>query len=144
MPTTLKSVLALDVGSQRIGVSVASFSARLARPLTTLVHDDKIFDQLWQIIEEEGVSLLVIGYPRGLAGQTTDQTKAVEAFAKECKARLRRPIAFQDESVTSIKAEAELNQRNKPYQKERIDAVAATIILEDYLGEHSKIEGQMT
>ncbi len=141
MPTTLKSVLSLDVGSTRIGVSVASFNARLARPLTTVLNDEKIFDRLLQIIEEEGVRLLVIGYPRGLAGQITEQTKIVESFGKQCQSRLHIPVVYQDESVTSITAEAELKQHRKSYPKERIDAIAATIILEDYLNDHMPLEG---
>jgi RNase H-fold protein (predicted Holliday junction resolvase) len=50
--------------------------------------------------------------------------------------KLPLPISWQDEAVTSVRAEEELRARGKPYVREDIDALAATYILEDYLHEH--------
>ena len=138
MPQTPNSILALDVGEARVGVAIASLAARLPRPLTTLPGGEIFFDHLGKIIEKEGVGALVVGLPRGLAGQHTYQTAAIQTFAKALKRHFDLPIHFQDEAVTSKKAEAELEKRGKPYARGDIDALAATYILEDYLADLQK------
>ncbi|HSX45632.1 MAG TPA: Holliday junction resolvase RuvX [Candidatus Saccharimonadia bacterium] len=130
MPTT--SILALDVGEARVGLALASISARLVQPFTTLQRED-VFDELEKIIKNEDVGEIVVGLPRGLDGQETAQTASARAFAKELEKRTDLPIHLQDEAVTSKKAEEELRARGKPYAKGDIDALAATYILEDYL-----------
>jgi putative Holliday junction resolvase len=131
--TAPRSVLGLDVGAQRIGIAAASLSAGLARPLTTLKHDDSFFPALQTIIETENAGTLVVGLPRGLDGQYTDQTRAVEAFTAELREHSGLPIHLQDEALTSKQAETELRSRGKPYGRGDIDALAATYILEDWL-----------
>jgi putative Holliday junction resolvase len=132
------SILALDVGERRIGVAIASLEARLARPLTTLLHDDGLLAGLEKIIAEENVQLLVVGYPRNMSGDTTAQTRVIEEFTEELKRKLDLPVEYQDEALTSQKAETELEARGGTYQKGDIDALAATYILEDYLIEHGR------
>ena len=134
MPPTPSSVLALDVGEARVGVAVASLTARLPRPFTTLGRGPQFLDQLQKIIAAENVAQLVVGLPRNLSGGETGQTTSVKAFADTLREQLNIPIHFQDEAVTSKQAEAELQARGKPYQAGDIDALAATYILEDYLG----------
>ena len=142
MPATIpKSVLGLDVGARRIGVSVASLAARLPRPLITLEHDDTLFPALENIVEVEGVIALIIGFPRGMQGQHTAQTQAIEDFAGELRQHFALPLHFQDEALTSKHAKAELDARGKPYERGAIDALAATYILEDFLREHSDLVG---
>jgi putative Holliday junction resolvase len=130
------SVIALDVGERRVGVAVASLAARLARPLTTLERGENFLQALTQLIDEEHVGHIVIGYPRGMQGQVTQQTEAIEAFSEDIRQHINIPISYQDEAVTSRQAEAELQARGRPYKKGDIDALAATYILEDYLTEH--------
>jgi putative Holliday junction resolvase len=138
MQATPKTILALDVGERRIGVAVAGSEARLARPLTTLLHTAQFFDELARVVKQEDVGMVVVGLPRGLEGQTTAQTVTVQSFAKEVENRIGLPVYLQDEALTSVQAEAELKQRRKPSVKADIDALAATLILEDYLQEHSE------
>lgn len=130
------SAIALDVGGKRIGVALASLEARLASPLTTLDVAD-FLPELKKIISAESVQIIVIGLPRNLNGQETDQSREIQTFAENIK-QLGLPVYFQDESVTSRQAEAELQARGKPYQKGDIDALAATYILEDWLNEHKQ------
>ncbi len=132
--------MALDVGERRIGVGVASLQARLAQPLTTLDNGDGIVAELEKLIAEHEVSALVVGLPRGLSGQHTSQTAYAEAFAKKIGTRLGLPLYWQDEAVTSKKAEAELRARGKPYTKGDVDALAATYILEDFLNDHPEVK----
>jgi len=128
--------MSLDVGAQRIGVAQANVIARIAHPFDTLQHTDTIFDDITALLRKEQAIALVVGLPRGLSGQETAQTKYVEDFVDQLRPHLSLPIFWQDEAVTSQKAEAELQGRKKPYQKGDIDALAAAYILEDYLREH--------
>ena len=136
MPLIPKSVLSLDVGARRVGVAVATLEAKLPRPLITLARDDTLFPALENIAEVEGVIALVVGFPRGLDGQHTKQTAAIEDFAQELREHFAMPLHFQDEALTSKKAKAELDARRRPYDKGEVDSLAATYILEDFLRGH--------
>lgn len=131
--TNNATVLALDVGTVRIGVATARLDVRIAHPLATLPFHHEIVHDIQQLVKEHDVSVVVVGWPRGLEGQSTAQTKLVEDFTAELKKVLKIPVALQDEALTSHKAEAELHARNKPFEKAEVDALAATYILEDYL-----------
>jgi len=135
-----ESLLALDVGARRIGVALADASVRFAHPFSTLANSESIYQEIAALVAEQGVTTVVVGLPRGLDGQATVQTEAVEAFVDGLKQYLQVPIAWQDEALTSVKAEAELAGRNKRgvYNKSDVDALAATYILEDYLNEHPR------
>jgi putative holliday junction resolvase len=133
MQTANNTIIALDVGQRRIGVAVADSIARIPRPLTTLIHTTSVWDDLQQLFSAENADLLIVGLPRGMEGQDTEQTKTVEAFTEELKKNTDLPIRFQDEALTSVKAEEELRARKKPFEKADIDALAAVYILEDYL-----------
>jgi putative holliday junction resolvase len=125
--------MALDVGAKRIGVAIASSQARLARPMVTLENNQHTLEDIDKLIAAETVGEIVVGLPRNLDGEATGQTAETLEFSDQLRARFDIPVNFQDEALTSRKAEAELEQRGKPYNKEDIDALAATYILEDYL-----------
>jgi putative Holliday junction resolvase len=129
------TVLALDVGSKRIGLARASFVARIASPLMTIQNDETVWQKLHEICQQEGVTQLVVGLPRGLDGQETAQTKYAQDFTHTLASNLALPIKLQDEAVTSRQAEAELAARGKQFAKGDIDALAAVYILDDYLNE---------
>lgn len=132
---TLKgSVMALDVGSRRIGVALAHPTARLAQPLLTLERSDTTIDDIKKLISEHQVSAIAVGLPRSLDGNITQQTRDTIVFIKLLRATIKIPVFEQDEALTSRQAEAELIQRAKPYTKADIDALAATYILQDFLG----------
>jgi putative Holliday junction resolvase len=133
------TILALDVGEKRIGVALASMQARMASPLTTLARSHTILHDIQVLLNEHAAGVLVIGLPRGLDGQHTKQTLAVEEFKAELEYNLAVPVYWQDEALTSRQAEAELNSRGKPYKKEDIDSLSATYILEDFMRDHPEI-----
>lgn len=135
--TDSKNFMALDVGAARIGVAVAQSVARLPRPLTTLSNDSDVLDTIADLVRNQEVGQLVIGLPRGLEGQETEQTKAVRAFGEKLRAKLSVDLRWQDEAVTSVQAENELQQARKAYTKSDIDARAAVLILEDFLKEQA-------
>jgi len=131
--------MALDVGGRRIGVAMANAIALIAHPLATIENTDDIYAVIQKLIDSEDVAMLVVGLPRGLEGQHTDQTRAVEAFVDALKKHISIPIHWQDEALTSQKAEAELQARGVAYKKGEVDALAATYILDDFLGDHPEV-----
>ncbi|MGF7229423.1 MAG: Holliday junction resolvase RuvX [Candidatus Saccharibacteria bacterium] len=129
------SVLSLDVGAQRIGVARASVIAKIASPLTTVINDAQVMETIANLIKQEDAGILVVGLPRNLQSQETAQTRTVQEFIRTLQQHIAIPVYFQDEALTSNKAEAELDARRKPYTKGDIDALAATYILDDFLQE---------
>jgi putative Holliday junction resolvase len=134
-------VLALDVGKRRIGLAISDPTGTLARPLSTVrVLDaggvDAIAREIARLAaEDDGVAEIVVGMPVGLDGVATAQTAYVVQFVADLRARTAIPIAVEDERLTSREAEARLAVRERDWRKrkEQIDAVAAAIILQDYL-----------
>jgi putative Holliday junction resolvase len=134
----MSSILGLDVGEARIGVALANSVARLASPYTTLANTDSVLEQIHGIIKQEAVGLIVVGLPRNLSGEDTSQTRYCRNFGERLAPFAE--VTFQDEALTSHKAEAELKMRGKVYDKGDIDSLAATYILEDYLNDKRNIQ----
>lgn len=130
------NLLSLDVGTVRIGVASAKAPVFIASPLTYVPNNHDVIKAINDLINEHQVNTLVVGLPRGLNGQETDQTKTVREFVTKLEPQIDVPIVLQDEALTSQKAEDELARRGKPYQKGDVDALAACFILEDYLADN--------
>jgi len=130
---TSQSLVCLDVGEKRIGVAVADTAVRIAVAFDTIDVDGDEIKKIAEIVIREGAKTIVVGYPRNQQGETTAQTSYVENFAKQLEG-MTDNIVFQDESLTSVMAENRLIDMKKPYTKGDIDAQAAAIILEDYIG----------
>jgi putative Holliday junction resolvase len=136
-------IVGLDVGERRIGLAVSDPTRTLARPLgvvqtSGLASDalDRVAGEIARLAaEDDGVASLVVGLPRRLDGTANDMTPRVEAFATRLGDRTGLPIALQDERLSSREAESRLALREKDWRvrKQRIDAAAAAVILQDYL-----------
>lgn len=137
---TSKTIISLDVGNKRIGVAVASLGARLPSPYGVIQNDHQALKSICDLAITQGAAAIIIGLPRNLNGQDTDQTKIVRDFADKLSNVCQLPLHFQDEALTSKKAEKELQDRGVRYTKEAIDALAATYILTDFLQEHPEVK----
>ena len=132
-----------DVGERRIGVAISDATGTLARPvgvLATRALDvaaaHLAADEVKRLdAEEEGVDTIVVGLPRRLDGSPNHMTPRVEAFAAQLRERTGLSVVLQDERLSSREAESRLALRDKDWRsrKERLDAAAAAIILQDYL-----------
>ncbi len=134
-----RHILALDIGSVRVGLALANSHNYLARPLATILNDDSFESQLNQVILTNEVNILVVGWPRNLAGEETNQSEYVKKFVTDKLEKFNLPIFYQDETLTTVKAQELLDGSNKNYHKLDIDAYAAAVILEDYLIANNKI-----
>ena len=134
-------VLAIDVGKRRIGLAISDPTGTLARPLSTVTVSDAdgveaVAREIARLaLEDDGVAQIVVGMPVGLDGVPNAQTAYVVQFVDALKARTAIPIAAEGERLTSREAETRLavHERDWRKRKERLDAVAAAIILQDYL-----------
>jgi putative Holliday junction resolvase len=140
-------IAGLDVGERRIGLAVSDRTGTLARPLgvvrTSGLNNDALDRTTAEIArlagEDDGLVALVVGLPRRLDGSANDMTTRIQAFAQTLGRRTSLPIVLQDERLTSLEAESRLALREKNWRvrKERLDAAAAAIILQDYLDSRS-------
>jgi putative Holliday junction resolvase len=131
------------VGERRIGVAVSDATATLATPACVLRPASLDADAVQLVAtelsrlarDEEPITTIVVGLPRRLDGTPSAMTPRVEAFAAALGARTGVPIVLQDERLTSREAESRLALREKDWRarKQRLDAAAAAIILQDYL-----------
>lgn len=127
-------LIALDVGSKRIGVAKADSSVRIAIPYSAVEVDGTEFKKIASLARAWDINSFVIGLPRNSKGEETEQSKYVRKFAAQLKREIEgAKVCFQDESLTSVEAEKRLKNRKKGYKKGDIDSEAAAIILQDFL-----------
>ncbi len=135
--------LGIDYGARRIGLALSDPTGLLARPWKTIVRRGTASDVASTLAAEadalagdsDGLAGIVIGFPRTLGGEPTDQTAAVRAVAAELGDRVQLPITLQDERLSSREAESLLARRIKDWRERKalLDAAAAAVILQDYL-----------
>jgi putative holliday junction resolvase len=130
-------VMALDVGGRRIGVAMSDPTRVLASPLTTLRAEPRprVIGQIAELVVQHNVTEVVVGLPLTLSGEIGPQAKLVQAFVEELQAALAVPLHMFDERLTSVAADRLMQELGiKPERRrERIDEVAASIILQDFL-----------
>lgn len=122
------NALGLDVGDVRIGVARINSIAQIAEPLVVLKNDERFTAKLEELITEYSADLIVVGLPRNMSGEKTKQTTIVEHFA-EANLKLGIPYIFQDETLSTVTAEARMPKKSDHLQ----DAYAACVILEDFM-----------
>ena len=132
----------MDVGARRVGLAISDASRTLARPLETLAVTneanavDRVARRIAELEQDDGgIAAVVVGMPSSLDGTPTPQTAQVLAFIALLRTRTTVPIATEDERLTSREAESRLARREKDWRKRKaqIDAVAASVFLQDYL-----------
>jgi putative holliday junction resolvase len=135
-------ILAVDLGARRVGLAISDASRTLARPLETLAVTneanavDRVARRIAELDQDDGgIAAVVVGMPSNLDGTPTPQTAHVLAFIALLRNRTTVPIATEDERLTSREAESRLARREKDWRKRKaqIDAVAASVFLQDYL-----------
>ena len=134
--------LAFDYGQVRIGVAVSDLSGLLASPVATLLSQDiSLPEQLLSLINEYEPIYLVVGEPKHLSGASNPSLLAAQAFGELLKSMTNLPIHFIDERMSTVSAAKELRAagHSAKSSKGRIDAMAATMILENALERERKV-----
>lgn len=136
-------VLALDIGEKRIGVAVSDELGLLASPRSVIrrTSNEQALREIARQVAENGAELVVVGLPVSLDGLLHGQAERVRTFAERLRRRLSVPLAYQDEALSTVRAEERLRAAGmRPERiRERIDSAAAAVILEDYLAEQARL-----
>lgn len=139
-------LIGLDVGDKRIGVALSDPRGLIAQPLTVIVRVGRARDleALGRLIREHGAEGLVVGLPRRLDGTLGPQAEKAQAFGDEAGRRLGIPITYWDERLTTAQAERILIEAGvkREARKGRVDAVAASLLLQNYLDFLSRQAGK--
>ena len=128
-------ILGIDYGEKYIGVAFADTNSILiAQPFEIVNNNGKELDRLAEIAKLKKIEKVILGYPRNLSGEATQQTEIVKEFGKKIETHLALPLEYQDETLSSVVIQEELSEDTKG-RKKRIDDQAAALILQDYLEE---------
>jgi len=137
-PSLRRRVLALDVGSRRIGVAVSDPLGITAQGLDTIQRQNKRRDwaALGAVLAKFDVAEIVVGLPLRLTGAEGTQSEKMRLFADELKAKFGLPVHLWDERWTSTEANRLLRETNLSIEKrgKAVDRMAATLILQSWLG----------
>ena len=145
--------LGLDAGDRWIGVALSDPSARLASPHSIIKRSDDIADMqaISRIISENEVGKIIVGLPRMLDGSIGIQAQKVQAFTRQLEQATEVEIEFRDEWLTTVAAKhimhvngpASKKKRRKEgikkTDRQRDDAVAAAVLLQNFLDETDRL-----
>ena len=134
-------ILAFDYGTKRIGIAVTDPLQIIATGLDT-IHPKDIIDYLKKYLSTEQVELFVVGEPRQMDGSPSQSTPHIKGFITTLKKYFPEiPVERIDERFTSKMASAVVAQsgfkKTDRQNKERLDTISATIILQTYLEKKS-------
>jgi len=131
----MERILAIDYGRRRVGMAASDPLGIIAQPIGT--HEGTPADALEAIAtvcEEREISLIVLGLPLNMDGTEGDMAKEVRGFGAKISERTGLRIEYIDERLSSWNAEQQLKGvKRKKGDRGRIDAMAASQILRDYL-----------
>jgi putative Holliday junction resolvase len=148
-------ILALDYGRARIGLAIADAETALAQPLGTLdrINRNEDMRRLRELVREHGVQQIVVGLPLRLDGTRGDMAEEAARFGQRVHKQIGVPVEMVDERLTSWEAERLLEEhqgrtmhaatskkRKKDNGKPGVDALAAALILKEYLDRRQTVQ----
>ena len=130
-------IMAIDYGDARTGVALSDPTGFLAGQ-TFLIKSRKqevVLEELAALVQRQGAQELVMGYPRNMDGTLGPRAEKYAAFARRLEEATGLPVALWDERRTTVDAHRILGEQGvrAKNRKDKIDSVAATVILEGYL-----------
>ena len=130
-------IMAIDYGDARTGVALSDPTGFLAGQ-TFLIKSRKqevVLEELAALVQRQGAQELVMGYPRNMDGTLGPRAEKYAAFARRLEEATGLPVALWDERRTTVDAHRILGEQGvrAKSRKDKIDSVAATLILEGYL-----------
>ena len=150
-PRVEGAILSIDYGRERMGLAIADANARMAQPLSTLASINRNEDmrRLRELVRERGVKHIVVGLPLKLDGTRGEMAEEAERFARRVRKQIGVPVEMVDERLTSWEAERLLEEtqgrflhaeksaggrkQKKAAERATVDAVAAAVILKEFL-----------
>ena len=130
-------VIALDFGEKRIGVAASDPLGITAHAVTTIHRSsfDEDVAEIRSLVAEKEAGLVLVGLPRNMDDSLGPKAKEVMAWVESLRPLLGVPIELEDERLTTVEAQERLKEAGVPAKrwKERIDALAAQVLLEGWL-----------
>ncbi len=133
----MSRIIAFDYGTKRIGVAVTDPLQIIATGLDT-IHPKDLVEFLKKFMSTEAVELFIVGEPKQMDGTPSQSAQHVKGFVSTLKKQFPEiPVEMVDERFTSKMAAATVAQsglkKSDRQNKERLDTISATIILQSYL-----------
>ncbi len=131
-------ILAIDYGERRMGLALSDPMQIIASGLTTLAvkNDNDAMHQLQAVVQENEVVQIILGMPLDPSGAVGAKALKVKAFSEKLQRRLGINVIHWDERGSSVSAKKmllEVEAKKKRRNKEKIDELAAVVILRHYL-----------
>ena len=130
-------ILAVDLGKARTGLAICDEREMLASPLKVIAerNQERLVEQVAAEAQENRVKMLVVGLPKNMDGSEGESAQNARAFAQRLEETSGLPVAMRDERGTTVSAHSYLNTTDTREKKRKavVDAVAATIILQEFL-----------
>ena len=130
-------LLAVDLGKARTGLAVCDEGEILASPVAVITqyNREKLAQEVAAKARELAVGELVVGLPRNMDGSEGESAQGAREFAAVLGELTGLPVVLRDERLTTVTAHGYLNDTNTRGKKRKavVDAVAAVVILEEYL-----------
>ncbi|MBR3968710.1 MAG: Holliday junction resolvase RuvX [Clostridia bacterium] len=130
-------IMSVDLGKARTGLAVSDPSGNFAFPkeVITEYNTDRLVEKVCQKAKEFLASRIVVGYPKNMDGTLGERAQECAAIAEQIKEKSGLETVLWDERCTTVTAHNYLSMNNVrgKKRKQTVDAVAAVIILEDYL-----------
>jgi putative Holliday junction resolvase len=135
-PTT---VLGFDFGMRHIGVAVGQSITKTARGLAVITAHQGIPDwkKIATLITQWHPDALIVGLPLDMEDKETQITKAAKQFGQQLFQHFQLPIHYIDEKLSSREARTLLMEKREKLEKNKIDKMAAQLILESWLSQNS-------
>ena len=138
-------IIALDIGTVRIGVATSDIMEIIASAYE--VYRRKSLDvdvkHIAELINSLNAGLVVIGLPLKMDGSEGQSVQMAKSFGEELSKLVSVPICYQDERLSTVSAERILIESGmrREKRKDKIDSLAATIILQSFLDKRSNLKG---
>ncbi len=130
-------ILSVDYGDKRTGIAVCDKLEMLASPVCVLSewNAETLAEKIIDIANQKNAEQIVIGLPRNMDGSKGFRAEACEALGELLRSKCEIPVEFWDERLTTVSAHKILSENNVRGKKRKsvVDAVAAEIILQNYI-----------
>lgn len=130
-------ILAIDLGEQRIGLALSDPTASIAGGYRTLRRGTREQDlaAIRAVITAEDVERIIVGMPISMNGEPGVQAELTRRWVDALQRSLTVPVESLDERLTTVQAHRSLDHMGvkRRQQRQHVDAVAATLLLQGYL-----------
>ena len=130
-------IMSFDLGNARTGIAVSDMGEAFAFPkkVITEYNTERLIEKICQSAKEYEAQLIVVGVPKNMDGSSGWRAEECTEIGEKIKELSGLEVVMWDERCTTVSAHTYLNMNDTKGKKRKavVDAVAATIILEDYL-----------